>query len=271
MGVVDSMTLHWAARRYLMERYQDLSQQYAELPNQGRAEDGYHYSAQAKRCFPRYQVVQAMLDEVERLDPDRLPELPLLSTALVSAAEQAQSAFTLPPQGEIEAEVMGDERRRFGAAVRAWVSLPGLRTEPLGYRRVLTSEESAQWRGRLTRRWDLRDMVWYPLLADPVPADVLVLAEASMWDGPGVAYVRQALLDLGCRRVVELREYGVDYLLDVDLFAPRYTGPEGVWSDDSLTWIAYACHEGAVAFGGVLAGALLARWHELERWRWSGW
>jgi hypothetical protein len=38
-----------------------------------------------------------------------------------------------------------------------------------------------------------------------------------------------------------------------------------------LGWIAYASHEGTVAFGGLLASALSATWRNLEEWRWSGW
>jgi hypothetical protein len=70
--------------------------------------------------------------------------------------------------------------------------------------------------------------------------------------------------------VVELREYGAHYLLDVDLFAPRYTGAEGVWTDETLDWLAYASHEGTVAFGGTLALALPRIW-PLDEWRWTGW
>ena len=47
-----------------------------------------------------------MLVEVERLDPDRLPDL----HALVRVADIAQSPFTQPPQGKVEEDVIGDER-----------------------------------------------------------------------------------------------------------------------------------------------------------------
>jgi hypothetical protein len=98
---------------------------------------------------------------------------------------------------------------------------------------------------------------------------VLVLVEASMWDEQGLARVRDGLRELGGGRVTELREYGEDYLVDVEMFAPRYTGAEGVWSDDTLGWIAFASHEGTVAFGGQLATTLEARWPDLDQWRWS--
>jgi hypothetical protein len=85
----------------------------------------------------------------------------------------------------------------------------------------------------------------------------------------GVAHVHAGLRQVGAGRVTELREYGADYLVDVEMFAPQYTGAEGVWSDDTLTWIAFASHEGTVAFGGQLATALQAGWAGLDQWRWS--
>ncbi|SCL25830.1 hypothetical protein GA0074692_2035 [Micromonospora pallida] len=230
--------MHQAARRYLIQRYDTLTGAYAKLPNQGRAADGYHYTDDARRVFPRYRAVEAFLEQVERLDPDRLPDWSNLTIALLRSAYDARSPFT-DGQDQVGAEVIRDERRRFASVIRSW-SAGG---EPLGYRRVLTDEESADWRRRLQRRWALTD-VWHPLLPDPVPSDVLVLQEPCMWEEHGSARVRQALRDVGTGRVVELRESGPDYLLDLDLVTTRYNGAEGVWSDDSLTWIAYASQKG---------------------------
>ncbi|WBB88190.1 hypothetical protein O7542_13870 [Micromonospora sp. WMMC264] len=243
--------LHQAARQYLMRRYDELNGVYAQLPNQGRAMDGYHYTREARRIFPRYNIIEAMLGQVERLDPERLPDFADLSAALLRAANDAQSLIN--PQGKDEAEVIRDERQMFAAAIRGWTSESDIDVEPLGYRRVLTAEESSGWRQRLQERWGLQGLSWHPMLAAPLPDEVLVLQEAYMWDEQGVGRVRQVLQEAGGRRIAELREYGADYLVDVDLFAPRYTGAEGVWSDNGLTWIAYASHEGTVAFGGLLA------------------
>ncbi|WP_326568053.1 hypothetical protein VSH64_40645 [Amycolatopsis rhabdoformis] len=269
---MESWELHSMARRYLMARYTELSERYAELPDQGR--DGY--SVEAQRTYPRYNVVAAMLTEVERLDPDDLPPVQPLAAALMHAAETARSVFTDPPTGPIEAEAMSAERQRFARAVTAWVADADVTVEPLGYRRVLRPEEASGWRSRLASRWDVElsdvsSLSWHPLSAGPVPDEVLVLREDSTWDGPGVTLVRQALHHLGRRRVVELREHGPEYLLDVDLLEPHYTGAEGLWTDETLDWLAYASHEGTLAFGGTLAAELRGSWPRLEEWRWSGW
>ena len=162
-----------------------------------------------------------------------------------------------------------EERRLFSSTVQEWAGRGDLRVRPLPYRRVLTSAESVARQRQLHRRWGLVGRSWHPMISAPLPSDVLVLVEACMWDEPeAVTHVRTALRAAGGGRVTELREHGEDYLVDIDLVAPRYTGAEGVWSDDTLTWITYASHEGTVAFGGHLATALPACWPDLERWRW---
>ncbi|PWK84672.1 hypothetical protein C8D88_108288 [Lentzea atacamensis] len=59
--------------------------------------------------------------------------------------------------------------------------------------------------------------------------------------------------------------------LDLDLFEPVYTGAEGVWTDDTLDWIAYASHESSVAFAGTLADRLRATWTDPDDWSWVPW
>ncbi|MEV0351087.1 hypothetical protein AB0H88_35340 [Nonomuraea sp. NPDC050680] len=266
---MDSVTLHTAARRYLMERYDELTDKYAALPNEGRSAFGYNYRPEAWRIFPRYNVIAAILEHVERLDPDRLPEFSDLVDALSEAADTAQSPFTQPASNKTEAKAMAEERRLFQSTLQAWVARADFPVEPLPYRRVLMPAQSFERQKQLEQRWGLVGRSWHPMLAKPTPPDVLVLTEASMWDEQGLAQVRAALRDMSGGRVTELREYGADYLVDVEMFAPQYTGAEGVWSDDTLTWIVFASHEGTVAFGGQLANALEAKWTELDRWRWS--
>ncbi|MFG1837062.1 hypothetical protein ACGFH8_01350 [Micromonospora sp. NPDC049175] len=268
---MESNTVHWASRRYLKARYEDLRRGYRQLPNDGRQADGYHYTTEAKQIFPRYNVVAAILVEVERLDPDHLPGIDVLTHALLAAAEAANSPFTTPRQDEVEAGAIADERRLFAANVRRWVAQPDLDIDPLPYRRVLTPEESSAWRTSLQHRWGVRNGWWHPLLSSSVPDDVLVLTGESMWEDDGVDQVRRVLRELGRRRVVEVSEYGADYLLDVGIFAPRYAGAESLWSDERHDWIAYASHEGTVAFGGALSAGLATNWPDVHGWRWSGW
>ncbi|MET9231812.1 hypothetical protein [Lentzea sp. NPDC003310] len=265
---MEPITLHTMARRYLMSRNQRLHAEYAELPDDGRR--GLGYTDEAKRIFPRYNVVAAVLLEVERLDPDDLPPVDRLATALATAASSAWSVFTTD-LGAVEAEATAAERDLFRRAIRSWVAAGDLVVEPLPYRRVFGDEEVQDWRRRLEQRWGFaRDQtLWHPLITETVPEDVLVVNADAMWDAGGFERVHEALTAMGLRRVVEIREHGdASCLLDLDEFAPSYTGAEGIWTDDTLDWIAYASHESSVAFGGTLAERLRTSWPDLADWDW---
>ncbi|GIE88914.1 hypothetical protein [Actinoplanes regularis] len=257
------MSLHCATRRYLIDRYDVLTRRYTERVHGDT-------NPEAKRIYPRYNLVADILDQVERLDPDNLPGMESLTGVLLRAAEVEQPSDSSAAD-DIEGRAVQDERERYRSIVRALPSCPDSRTSPLGYRRVLTTEESSAWRLPLRRRWGVEDGIWHPMLAGPVPTGVLVLTDAAVMHTEGAEVVRRALRGMGRQRVVELREYGADYLLDVEMFSPRYTGAEGLWTDAHEDWLAYASHEGTVAFGGALADAIEAHWPDLDRWRWHGW
>jgi hypothetical protein len=252
-----------------MDRFDELCRMYDKVPHERGP--GWRYSRRELRIFPRYNVVAAMLVEVERLDPDHLPDVQRLAAELDRAAWVAESRSTDPPGGEVQAEVMEHERQLFSSAVETWMSIPDLEVEPLGYRRVLTPEESSDWRLRLEQRWGAQGTSWHPMLTGSAPPDVLVLTAEAMDSRMGIARVRKALQTMGCTRVAELREYGADYLLDLDLFDPRYNFAESLSADDSLDWVVFASHEGTVAFGGLIATVLPSVWNNLADWRWPGW
>ncbi len=265
---VDPRALHDTARRYLMNRYAELTSQYATLPGQGRSADGYHYTEEAKGLYPRYNVVSAILVDIERLDGDHLPGIAELVDALVRSGGEAESLFT-KPNGDIEARAMAEERTQFAVQVRAWSNTPDLPAAPLAYRRVLTKDESAEWRERLEARWDVVDLVWHPMLSPAIPDGVMILRSEALGEEPNLERFRAVLHRCGAERVIELREYGPDYELDVSLAVPEYAGAEGIWCDESLSWIAYASHEGTVSFGGTVADGLATAWSDIDAWRWG--
>lgn len=268
---VESATLHTMARRYLMSRNGKLHAEHAAVVRaSGRAASGH--TDEEKRIYPRYHVVDAMLSEVERLDPGDLPPLDRLAAELATAATTAQSIFTAN-LGAIEAEVTGAERDLFRRSIKSWLTAKDLAVEPLPYRRVFGDEEAQAWRRRLEQRWgfERNGTAWHPIIGD-VPEDVIALHADAIWDGRGIELVREALAGMGLRRVVEIREHGdPGSLLDLEAFTPTCTGAEGTWTDETLDWIAYASHESSVAFGGTLAERLRTSWTDLADWDWVPW
>ncbi|MEU0882747.1 hypothetical protein ABZ345_29415 [Lentzea sp. NPDC005914] len=74
------------------------------------------HTDEEKLIYPRYHVADAMLSEVERLDPDDLPPPERLAAVLATAATTAQPIFTATT-GTIEAEATAAERELFRKAI----------------------------------------------------------------------------------------------------------------------------------------------------------
>lgn len=132
------MALHCATRRYLIDRFDALCRQYAE-----RVHDVIN--VEAKRIYPRYNLVADILEQVERLDPDGLPDVDSLVGILQQAAEVQQPSDS-PEADHVEVQAVLDERERYRSAVRTLPARPDSPAARLGYRRVLTDDESSAWR-----------------------------------------------------------------------------------------------------------------------------
>jgi hypothetical protein len=268
--VDESLAVHTAARRYLIDRYAELTEAYAKLPNSGRTDDGYHYSDEAIRIFPRYRMVEAILFKVEELDSDGLPPRDELMRLLSTAGSEAQTVFTERASEPIRVQAIADEQRLFVDRV-AQLARDSQVRDPLPYRRTLSESDAASWLYLLEQHWGVEGRQWHPMLPAPVPEGVLVLRADGMFEGGGESATRQSLTEMAVARVVEVREFrehSPDRIVAVEWLSPTYNGAEGLWTDESLSWIAYASHEGTVAFGGSIVPHLEAAWGGIDRWRW---
>lgn len=275
MTTNSALILHTAARHYLIDRRTEWIEAYSSVPNQGRANDGYHYRDDAKNIFPRYNVLQAIRVEVERLDPDDLPELTAVADRLIHAGTHAQDLFTEGDHGDIERRAMDEERSAFVAWVHRTLQELPESVPSMPYRRTLTSDESARWKAGLEQRWGLESGGWWKLIVEPEDGDRVLLLEAeTFWEGESAgratAAVRAVLRALGVARIIELREYGPEYEVDLDLFDPAYNGAEGLFTSDGLAWLVFASHEGVSAIGGSIVAPLKREWPEWSEARWQG-
>lgn len=144
-----SQILHTFARRYCIEKHAQWTAAYASLSREGRDRVAGGYSPEAYATFPRYNVLHAILLEVEALDYDELPRLEELRDLLLLAGRCAETAFTKGSSNSIERIAQEEERARFVEAVQtANLNRPA---EPLPYRRVLRTDEVTALRDRLTK------------------------------------------------------------------------------------------------------------------------
>lgn len=260
------MALFTAARRYCIERYGYWCERYSEV---ARQRDGYNYTPEALATFPRYNILNAIRLEVERIDPAQLGDAESTKALLVLAGETAEDDFTQRPIGEIDERAMTEERQAFCAYMLGLTPGDLDFVESLPYRRVLAAEESKSVWSRLRRRWQIKDGYWYPLADCQLP-DVVAFKTKAFDESVQYETLREVLKARRIERVWELREYGPEYMEDLVLFEPYYNGAEGFWSSDDLDWIIYASHESSLTVGGWILGELKVLWPSWKAYIWTG-
>ena len=266
-----SLALHTAARRYCLERHAYWCERYSEIVRKrgDRPRDGYHYTPEALATFPRYNVLNAIRIELERIDPADLLDLENTRGLLVLAGEAAQDDVTARPIGEIDERAMAEERGDFCRYIGGLEASDLNAVENLPYRRVLTTQEAKTIWSQLRSRWEIPEGYWFPLAECRLP-DVVAFKTKSFEDAVPYERLRDILASRGIGRLWELREYGPEYEEDLALFEPYYNGAEGYWSSGDLDWIIYASHENSVTVGGWLLDELKAMWPSWQAHAWTG-
>ena len=260
--------LHTAARRYCSEHFQLWAERYQRLSDAGQGRQGYGYTTEAYRTFPRYQVLEAIRTDIERLSGSDLRDLGEARELFALAGLTAENEFTSFDKPEAQAAVH-EEREAFAAFVRGvHTDILGA-VDPLPYTRVLPAEESEQVWGSVERAWGLEPgRYWYPL-AETDRADVEAFQDRHLFRAVAPEWFGAVLSQREIERVWELREYGPEYEMDASALEPHYNGAEGFWTSPTLDWIIYASHESSVTVGGWMLQELKQAWPEWERFIWT--
>lgn len=264
-----ALALHTAARRYCLDQFAYWWSIYSEIleAGRGRASDGYNYSEESLRVFPRYNLMRAVRIDVERLDPDSLNDVDQTRELLNLCGQTADDAFTRKPICDIDAESMSDERRQFSRFLAGLTEADLRSVEPLPYRRVLSTSESTNIWSSVRSHWDIRGQYWYPL--EPCSQkNVVAFEETRFWDAISEESLAECLQARSIHRLWELRESEINYELDTECFSAKYNGDETYWTTKDFTWIIYVSHEGTITLGGWLLTEIQQRWPAWEQSAW---
>ena len=209
----------------------------------------WEYTPEAYATFPRYLVLEAILNEVERLSITSFQDIDAMRAALIKAGNEGETLLSgndaLPSAAQ---NVMQEERSLFGKFVSETPAQVACCMVPLPYRRVFSAEElKAKW-ARLDRDWHTSGPYWWPLRTDASPFLVLAF-HTDYFDAEKRAALKETLLGMGCSRVFELR-YSIGVEIEVESFDPMYNGEEGYWTPPSFEWLIYASHESSIAIAG---------------------
>lgn len=232
------------------------------------------YSAEEYRTFPRYIVLEAILDGVEVLVPEGFKNVEILRDALIEAAS-SENLMTRPPSASIELETRNDERAKFARYIKTISADDLYDVEPLHYRRKLRDEEAAVVRGALERRWKADLDCWYPLSEKPDGIDVEAFPVSSFERAVGYHQLEEMLSRRGITRVFQMQEGGCEgYEIDVAGTAPQYAVKnfdETWWTDKEVSFIIYASHESSITIGGCLLDDVRSWWPGWRDQIYTGW
>lgn len=240
-----------------MDGYSHWTQKYNELSFVGK--DRADCDDEAHRTFPRYNVLNAILIEVERYRPEEFSSLDEAKRFFRLVAIEAQSIFTKPPNGNLQRMAMDEEREALSRFIDQLTEEDLSSVEPLFHRRVFSTEEAAYIWGKLSSRWGISDRYWYPLTLEK-PDDTEAFQDAYFEKEVGAEKLQEILRSRGVKKVWEIRENGISYELELSVFEPCYDGAEGFWCDGNLDWIIYASHENSFTVGGWLLSEVQDVW-----------
>jgi hypothetical protein len=267
--VTQSESLHAVARDYLMRRRDHWIDEYR--PPISDRPRGADYSDAAKDIYPRYPVLQAILDDVESFVGGDFSDLNEARQLLAEAGRTAENVFTDPPGGAIQQVAMAEERLLYVAYLDQ-VEIEDLLAAPrIPYRRTLRETEVESYLRTVEIRWEVTGRSWYPLAGDrPAGVEVFDIDKVPGHNLDDV--LDRALGQLTVERAVEIREFGPSREADRPFLELFYNGAEGLFFDSSVSWLIYTSHEGTVTIGGdALIQAVTAEWPAWEAARWTGW
>lgn len=270
--------LHTMARRHCIERHAFWAEAYRQLDVTGAARKPvdklkWEYTQQAYVTFPRYLVWEAILNEVERLEPGFSSSLDEFRHELVAAGQRAQTMMTtntaLP---SVAGTAMAEEREAFRKFVLSVLEGQLEGVEPLAMRRGFDAKELQRVWAIVNQRWDVTTQHhWWPLREGVLPSAVIAF-HTDWFDDEKIAALRDVLIDHGVAVVWELREFGEwGCEQSVRAFDPTYNGEEGYWTSAGTEWLVYASHESSITLGGEwLLQAFRQRFPACDQFKYQG-
>jgi hypothetical protein len=235
-----------AARRYLIDNHRYWAERYTK-ERTGDNFPEYTYTDNDYNLFPRYNMLHAILGEVETLVGQNHLNIEAGKQALKSMGLNAGSSLMKEAINKIERAAMQEEREKFIRFIDQ-VSPDNLAAvEPLPHRRRLTEEEKQVVRQELLTHWNFQGNYWEPLEElSPQPAIFLMKENISDNDYVRITEEIQKHAD---GFLFEITEDGADAEITFPLFHPDCY--ETIYCDKTYDWIVYGSHERTVAFGGT--------------------
>lgn len=256
----EETNLHAFARRYCMKRRERWIERYRRIEEaavrEQLASGEYRYTDEAHDVYPRYNILQAILNAIETLDPERLPEIGTLANVLISLGFNATDPLIGGHDSAIANNAEVEERTKFSRLITRACTEGVPQQETLFYRRVLSESEVTDLWTKTSNKWGITTDGWYPLTQKPRHLSLDAYSLDAVDEPRLQTALRLFMMGLDNKRIFELREFGPNYLRDADADDFYYNGAEGYWVPATSDWIVYCSHEATITLGGSIASTI---------------
>jgi hypothetical protein len=243
--MTDTEALITAARRYLKDNFNYWADRYSK--ERTGNDFPYTYTNNDYYLFPRYNVLSAILDNVETLVEQTGLDFETCKQELKDVGSTANSPFTTGEQNDTAKNAMQEERKKFIDFVQNLTASNLQEIEPLPHRRRLAKTESEQVRQALQEHWNFQGNYWEPL-EELSPKPTVFLMKDNITDSDFEKIIEE-IQKHADKKLFEITEDGSDAEIEFSLFHPDCY--ETIYCDKSYEWIVYGSHESTVAFGGT--------------------
>ncbi|ASZ13914.1 hypothetical protein KTO58_04575 [Chitinophaga pendula] len=234
-----------AARRYCKDNFNYWANRYAK-ERTGSNYPVYSYSDGDYDLFPRYNVLDAILAEVEKLVGIQDTDLAACRQQLIEIGLTAQSALTTGKNNQIEKAAILQEREKFVKYISD-VTLGELGLiDPLPHRRRLHMNEQAIVASQLHNYWNYDGNYWDPI-EPKCPSEILFIAAAYLTEDDHNFIRTMAVSDN--MYLLEVTEEGA--YTEIAPGEINLASYETFYCPEDYSWCIYISHEATITFAGT--------------------
>jgi hypothetical protein len=234
-----------AARRYCGEHYHYWAVRYSK-ERTGKNYPVYSYSDNDYDLFPRYNILAAILGEVEILVGKPFPSLSDCRAALIQIGRSANSPLTDCKDNLIASAAIQQERDKFIQFINTVTPEMLEQTAPLPYRRRLEENEKRDIYQALLERWNYDGGYWDPI-ENLSPVEIIYIAKADITSADMQA-ISGFISDHAAPYLLETTEEGI--ITEISSGEFHLNSAETVFCDCNYQWLIYVSHEATVTFAG---------------------
>lgn len=258
--------LHTAIRQYCIDRYNHWTENYKNLD---ALEKGFSvesgYSDESLSVIPRYNVLSAILTEIERHQPTDFSDFEEAKEFFILAVNEAQNDFTKTPKEEIEQRTINDERELLIKYIIQLSESDLSKVKPLYYRHILSKRESNFVRDQLKTIWNVEGY-FYPL-ENQTRKDMEAFQDKYFEQEFSFEKLQKIFRQRGVNKIWEIREDREDCEIDLSIFEPF--GGEDFWCDATFDWLIYCSHENSITFAGSILPEIKNNWTNWQDRIWT--